>query len=86
MRFTDNTQKQMRSVGPRVAIHCKTNDTCVEIERGSVKPEVLICTHYLHEAWNRIGELVEKPDLDFLEGRSGHPTKKGLEVSTSSLK
>jgi hypothetical protein len=61
-----------------------TNVLVIEIEYGTVEPEVLCCVHKLQETWDRKCELVEEVDIKPLEARGGDPTNECLQVSDNT--
>jgi hypothetical protein len=71
-------------LGP-TGIHPHRDSLRVELEGGTVEPEVLCCVHKLQETWDGKHELVEEEDFKLLKARCGDPTNKCLQVSANTL-
>jgi hypothetical protein len=70
-------------LGP-TGIHIHKDSLRVELEFGTVEPEVLCCVHKLQETWDGKRELVEEPNFKLLEARCGDLTNKSLQVSVNT--
>jgi hypothetical protein len=70
-------------LGP-TGIHRHKDSLLVELEFGTVEPEVLCCVHKLQETWDRKCELVEKDNLKLLEARGGDPMNECFQVSANT--
>jgi hypothetical protein len=56
-------------------IDIDVNSLAVEVDPGTVEPEVFCSPDELHELWNGKRELLGVANLEILEARSGDPTE-----------
>jgi len=71
----DNDTKSIH-LGVLMRIHVRKNLLVIELEFGTMKPEVLRCVHKLQETWDEIRDLVEELKFKLLEVREGDPMNK----------